>query len=390
MTTPAGDIATPSAGHLFRVFLRLGVGAFGGPAMVAFIRRNVVEQRRWLTDRDFREGVAVCQALPGATSMQLSAWVGLQMAGVTGAAAALIGFGLPAVGLMLALSTSYQQLAGTAIVTAVFGGLQAITVAIVASATVSFGRSSLRNWRHFVIAAGAAGALALKVHPILVVAASGVTAVALGPRQETADLQSSSTPRSTTRPLLGICAAVLVGFAILAATSPELFELGTLMTRIDLFAFGGGFTSLPLMFHEVISRGWMSTTTFLDGVALGQVTPGPVILTATFVGLVVAGYPGAAVATIAIFLPSFLILVGVAPHVSRLRAWRRFDALVAGLSASFVGLLATTTVRFATEVPWDPSRLVTTGVAFGVLVAGIDIVWVVLVGAAVSAVFIAP
>lgn len=233
-------------------------------------------------------------------------------------------------------------------------------------------------------------ALALKVHPILVVAASGVTAVALGPRQETADLQSSSTPRSTTRPLLGICAAVLVGFAILAATSPELFELGTLMTRIDLFAFGGGFTSLPLMFHEVISRGWMSTTTFLDGVALGQVTPGPVILTATFVGLAVAGYPGAAVATIAIFLPSFLILVGVAPHVSRLRAWRRFDALVAGLSASFVGLLATTTVRFATEVPWDPSRLVTTGVAFGVLVAGIDIVWVVLVGAAVSAVFIAP
>ena len=337
MTTPAGDIATPSAGHLFRVFLRLGVGAFGGPAMVAFIRHNVVEQRRWLTDRDFREGVAVCQALPGATSMQLSAWVGLQMAGVTGAAAALIGFGLPAVGLMLALSTSYQQLAGTAIVTAVFGGLQAITVAIVASATVSFGRSSLRNWRHFVIAAG-----------------------------------------------------VVVGFAILAATSPELFELGTLMTRIDLFAFGGGFTSLPLMFHEVISRGWMSTTTFLDGVALGQVTPGPVILTATFVGLVVAGYPGAAVATIAIFLPSFLILVGVAPHVSRLRAWRRFDALVAGLSASFVGLLATTTVRFATEVPWDPSRLVTTGVAFGVLVAGIDIVWVVLVGAAVSAVFIAP
>ena len=360
MTTPAADAATPSAGHIFRVFLRLGVGAFGGPAMVAFIRRNVVEQRRWLTDRDFREGVAVCQALPGATSMQLSAWVGLQMAGVNGAAAALIGFGLPAVALMLALSTSYQQLAGTATVTAVFAGLQAITVAIVASAT------------------------------ILVVVASGVIAVALGPRQETADLQPPSTPRSTTRPLLIISAAVVVGFAILAATSPELFELGTLMARIDMFAFGGGFTSLPLMFHEVISRGWMSTTTFLDGVALGQVTPGPVVLTATFVGLAVAGYPGAAVATIAIFLPSFLILVGVAPHVSRLRTWHGFDALVAGLSASFVGLLATTTVRFATDVPWDPSRLVTTGVAFGVLVAGVDIVWVVLVGAVVSAVLIAP
>ena len=153
---------------------------------------------------------------------------------------------------------------------------------------------------------------------------------------------------------------------------------------------GGGFTSLPLMFHEVISRGWMSTTTFLDGVALGQVTPGPVILTATFVGLAVAGYPGAAVATIAIFLPSFLILVGVAPHVSRLRAWRRFDALVAGLSASFVGLLATTTVRFATEVPWDPSRLVTTGVAFGVLGAGIALGWVVRVGAAGAPGLIAP
>ena len=157
------------------------------------------------------------------------------------------------------------------------------------------------------------------------------------------------------------------------------------MSRIDLFAFGGGFGSLPLMYHEVLARHWMSSPTFLDGVALGQITPGPIVITATFVGYIVHGIPGALVATIGVFLPSFVIVVAASQYVPRLRHHRRFDAVVSALSAAFVGLLVITTARFATAVPWDARRIVLATTALIALLASVDILWVVVSSAAVAA-----
>ena len=179
--------------------------------------------------------------------------------------------------------------------------------------------------------------------------------------------------------------AAAVGFALLFAANRGLFNLGVLMSRIDLFAFGGGFASVPLMYHEVVDvRSWMDGPTFMNGIALGQVTPGPIVITATFVGYLLYGFAGAITATITVFLPSFVMVVGVMPYFDRLRASAWFHRLMSGILASFVGLLLSVTIQFALDVPWDAARIVLAAAALAALLLRVDVLWVVLAGIAVS------
>jgi chromate transporter len=158
------------------------------------------------------------------------------------------------------------------------------------------------------------------------------------------------------------------------------------MSKIDLIAFGGGFASVPLMFHEIVEvRSWMDGPTFLNGIVLGQFTPGPIVITATFVGYLVHGLSGALIATVAIFLPSFLILVGVAPWFDRVRSSLLFSRTIGGILCSFVGLLFTVTIRFALNVHWDWQHALLAIAALAGLVFRVDILWVVLAGTAISA-----
>ena len=153
---------SPSLSHLFISFLRLGATAFGGPAMIAYIRKMAVEKKHWLDDQSARDGVALCQTIPGATAMQMSAYVGFRARGVGGAAASFIGFGLPAFLFMMILSALYAQTHTLPAVVSAFNGLQAIVVALVANATLSFGRTSIKNWRNVINALIAAGLFWIK------------------------------------------------------------------------------------------------------------------------------------------------------------------------------------------------------------------------------------
>jgi chromate transporter len=158
------------------------------------------------------------------------------------------------------------------------------------------------------------------------------------------------------------------------------------MSKIDLIAFGGGFASVPLMLHEIVEvRSWMDGPTFLNGIVLGQFTPGPIVITATFVGYLVHGLVGALIATIAIFLPSFLILIGVAPWFDRVRSSPWFTRAIGGILCSFVGLLLTVTIRFGLNVHWDWTHTALATAAFVALVVKLDILWVILAGTAISA-----
>jgi chromate transporter len=159
----------PSIVGLFISFLRLGTTAFGGPSMVAYIRKMVVEEKNWLDAEVFTDGVALCQTIPGATAMQTAAYVGLKTRGVVGEAASFIGFGLPAFLLMMAFSALYVYTNNLPIVVSAFSGLQGIIVAIVANATVSFGKTTLKDWRTLILAVTAAGLFGLNVSPILVI-----------------------------------------------------------------------------------------------------------------------------------------------------------------------------------------------------------------------------
>jgi len=379
----------PSVPRLFWEFLRLGLTAFGGPAMVAYIGEMAVEKKRWLTRPSFREGVAVAQVIPGATAMQAAAYVGLRAAGVAGAAAAYIGFGLPAFVLMVALSIAYAATNKSPVGLAIFLGLQAIVVAIIARATVSFGRTTVKGWEDAVVGLAAAVYLVLGGNPVVGIAAGAVIGLILyrSVRPGAAEgLHKGPTLRSTTRPVLLIVLFALIGLGALLLTNRRLFDLSALMLRVDALAFGGGFASVPVMLHEVVSvRHWMSTRVFMDGIAMGQVTPGPIVITATFVGYRIAGLVGAAVGTVAVFLPSFLILSLVVPRFDRMKSDPYFQRAMRGILASFVGLLLAVTIKFTLAVPWFPLSAVLAGAAFIALMLKVEVPWVVVPGAVLSA-----
>jgi chromate transporter len=386
MTVEQTPNPIPSLLNLFLRFIRLGLTAFGGPSMVAYIRKLAVEQQRWLDDESFRDGVALCQMIPGATAMQAAAYVGLRARGVRGAATSFIGFGLPAFGLMLVLSALYSQAHTLPVVVTAFRGLQVIVVAIVANAAVSFGRTSLKTRHSILIALVAAALFGLSLNPIFVIAIAALLGLVFQDRQFTP--RASVSPmgrRRSARPLLYLIAAAISGFVLLFFIQRTLFDLAALMFRIDLFAFGGGFASIPLMFHEIVEvRSWLDSPTFLNGIVLGQITPGPIVITATFVGYQLYGLVGGLIATVSIFLPSFLLVIGIAPYFDRLRRSRAFNQAIGGVLCSFVGLLLTVTVRFAGAISWDVLRLLLAGAAFIALLRKVDILWVVLIGAVLS------
>jgi chromate transporter len=354
--------------------------------MVAYICKMAVEQKHWLDEESFRSGVALCQTIPGATAMQTAAYVGLRVRGTSGAMASFVGFGLPAFLLMMTLSALYVQTRHLSPVVSTFSGLQAIVVAIVAKATASFGRTSLKKWQDGLIATVAACMFGLKVSPILVILLAALSALVLYNRQPIGQSKVDSKKEPyPLRNLLWLLSFAVVGFALLLLLNRKLFQLAALMSRIDLFAFGGGFASIPLMFHEIVEvRSWMDASTFLSGIALGQVTPGPIVITATFIGYLLNGPFGGLIATVAVFLPSFVLVVATVPYFDRLRASARFNRVIGGILCSFVGLLLSVTIRFALNVPWDLPRAFLTSAAFVALSLNVDILWVVLIGSAIS------
>jgi len=376
----------PSLIFLFCSFLKLGLTAFGGPAMVAYIRRMAVTRRGWLDDTSFRDGVALCQAIPGATAMQTAAYVGLRIRGTKGAAASFVGFGLPAFLLMSILSALYTRTHSLPAVVSAFAGLRAVVVAIVANAALSFGRDTLQSWRDALISLLAAVLFGFRINPVLVIGLAALLGVSLLAPPIVPASSGQSVPRSSsTSPIFWVLVAITASFALLYPADRTLFDLAALMSRIDLFAFGGGFASLPLMFHEIVEvRSWLRGPTFLDGIVLGQVTPGPIVITATFVGYQVWGLLGGAIATVSVFLPSFLILGAVVPYFDRLRASSRFQSALRGSLCSFVGLLLVVTLRFAGNVDWSWPRLLLGLGALGALRAKVDLFWVIAGGTAIS------
>jgi chromate transporter len=169
----------PSIPQLFLSFLRLGVTAFVGPSMVAYIRKLAVTQRHWIEAETFNDGVALCQMLPGATATQTAAYVGLKTRGAIGASTYFIGFGFPAFLFVMALAAVYMQTHNLPVVSSAFNGLQTIIVAIIANATLSFGKTAIKNRFHFVIAGIAALLFGLNVNPIFVILLTAIGGLAL-------------------------------------------------------------------------------------------------------------------------------------------------------------------------------------------------------------------
>ena len=384
---PPGSSPSPSAAAIFGSFLRLGITAFGGPAMIAHIKEMSVKRNKWLTEETFKDGVVICQSVPGATAMQMAAYVGLRARGVRGAIASYAGFGLPAFLLMLALAVFYSGSRELPLVVSLFRGLQVMVVAIVANATFLFGRDIWKRPGDLVLAAVSASFFWLGVSPFAVIIGAAIAGAVLF--RDAPPPPSSGNPEGNAGrvpwPVILFTILACAGVAGLYFSDRKLYQLAALMLRIDLFAFGGGFASLPLMFHEVVNTmGWLDGKTFMDGIALGQVTPGPIVITATFVGYLVRGFPGALVATVAIFTPSFIVLVAATPFFDRLKNAKYFSGTTRGILASFVGLLFYMTIRFAVAVPWEPSKVLFGIAVVFALARKMNILHIVLIGSVLS------
>jgi chromate transporter len=373
--------------HLFLSFLRLGATAFGGPAMIAHIKSLSVERKRWVDEDTFNDGIVLCQSIPGATAIQMAAYVGLKSQGIVGALASYIGFGLPAFILMLALSIFYADVHKLPEVVSLFSGLHVIVVALVANATYTFGKSVIKGYLPPFMAAASAALFMKGVSPFLVIMGAAMAGAFLftNPEGVLSPLPPVKVSKGTYGPVALVSSIVIVGLIMLSIASKELFQLAALMLRIDLFAFGGGFASVPLMLHEIVDvRNWLDSKTFMDGIALGQVTPGPIIITSTFVGYMLHGLAGSVVSTIAIFTPSYLILTAAVPVFDRLKSSRYFTGITKGIFSSFVGLLLYVTLKFALDVPWDILRMLLGLAALTALVKKIDVLYIVLSGAVIS------
>jgi chromate transporter len=375
-------------GSLFASFLRLGAVSFGGPAMVAYIRQLAVERKGWLGKDDLAQGVALCQAVPGATAMQCAAYVGLRSRGLAGAVAAYAGFGLPAFLLMLALASGYRHAVELPAAAAALVGLRALVVALVANAAWTFGRTAVRAPLQLLCSAIMAGMFLAGGNPFILVVVAGLAGTILFRHRPETLPEAPGAPAQDWHAFRAPVVVLLVAtvlVSILIVCSPRLASLCLVMMRVDLFAFGGGFASVPLMLREIVQvRGWLPAETFMDGIALGQVTPGPIVITATFVGYQVAGLPGALAGTAGIFLPSLFVVTLAEPWFRRLRGSAAFQGATQGLVLSFVGLLASVTVQFGRAVPWGVSTALLAAGALVALRLRVPVYWVVLAGATVA------
>jgi chromate transporter len=376
---------SPSLTKIFFSFLRLGLTAFGGPAMIAHIKELSVKKNHWLNQENFNHGVVLCQSIPGATAMQMAGYIGLRLKGISGALASYVGFGLPAFGLMLLFSILYTNYHNLSFVHSLFSGLQVIVVAIIAQATYSFGKTSAKSFRDILVIVFSAASLEIGISPFLVIPAAGLASIILyGHIEPSPTPEGKATPWKV-KPTILLFLILLAGLIVLYFINFKSLVLSVLMMKIDLFAFGGGFTSLPLMLHEVVElRGWMDEKTFMNGIALGQVTPGPIVITATFVGYLLYGFWGSVVATLSIFTPSFLMLILINPVFDRLKSSPLFLKATKGILASFVGLLVFVLIKFALAVPWDILRILLGVVTLIALIRKIDLLYIVIIGGIIS------
>lgn len=372
--------------ELFLSFLRIGFTAFGGPAMVAYIREFAVEKKQWLDGKTFQEGAALAQAVPGATAMQMAAYVGFKARGILGGLVSYLGFGLPAFILMLILSVFYEKTHSTQTFISIFEGLQVIVVAIVANAALSFAKPITRSIGEIAIAVISFILFILKMNPFFIIMICFFVSQIFFRYRASFEEVDSKNFNFTGLFILFMIVSLLI-FSLLFIDK-TLFSLALTMIKIDLFAFGGAYASLPLMLHEFVYRlGWIDQKTFMDGIALGQVTPGPIVITATFVGYLLKGFVGAVVGTVAVFTPSFLIMAFVSEIGSKIKNSRIFIRGKRGLLASFTGLLLFVTVKFTGNIDWSLIKILMVIVSFIALLKKVNIFYVVIAGVLLSLIF---
>jgi len=374
MTTPESFQETWR--NIAATFLKLGITSYGGPAIMGIMQTELQEKRQWVSRDRFLEGLSLVNMLPGATATQLGIFLGYARGGWWGGLLAGVFFVLPAFFIILGLTIAYAGLGVVPIVRGALYGLGPVVLAIFAVAVYRLGLTAARTIPQAVICGLAAvGAIAtpLGIAAILVLAgAAGLLVFHSRDRRTIAIVSVAS--------CLVVLPAVLNTSPLTAVTGHDLshpaslVDIATYFFKVGAFTVGGGLTMIAFIQDQVVGQfGWPSPSEFIDGLALGQLTPGPILMLAAYVGYKVAGVTGAAVAAGSAFLPSFILMLAILPVLERVRTLTWTRAVMRGMGPAVVGILAVSLFRLAPHALPDP-------VAAGILVVSLVAVIVYRLG----------
>lgn len=296
--------------QVFLLFFKIGLTAFG-PSMITEIKKDIVKKLKWINEKELLEGLALAQLLPGATFVSLSIYIGYKLKGLLGALASFIGFIFAPFFIMLMLSLLYFKYENMAFVNVLFKGLGAVVTALILNATWDLAKTTTSSISTIMIAVTAFIISLLYNNIFLILFVSAFLGIILIPKS-TEDMKGTNLLKKTKiqwKNIIIICITILL-FFMLTAFNRELLSIAVAFLKIGALTFGNGFTMIPLIQQEVVNtHHWLSTNQFMIGVAVGQMTPGPVTITATFIGYKVMGLIGAIVGTLSIYASSFLFIV---------------------------------------------------------------------------------
>jgi len=386
--------------ELTALFLKLGTISFGGPAAhIALIEGEVVGKRQWLTRQQFLDMLGAANLIPGPTSTEIAINVGFSRAGWVGLCVAGASFILPAALITGAFAWAYVRFGTSPQALAVLGGIKPAVIAVIAMAIWRLGKAAVRDVGLAALAALAIAAFFLGLNPIVILlgggflgmlarrvsALRGAQALLLSPvlPLRVFGLNAADRWRPAFLRLAGVFA---IAVAVPAAVRPSLDKIALFFLKVGAVLYGGGYVLLAFLEQGLIRQhAWLTRQQLLDAVAIGQFTPGPVLSTATFIGYILGGAPGAAVATAAIFLPSFFYVAALAPVLFRLRQSAWMAAFLDSVNVCAVALMAGVTFRLAVDAfrGWLSWAIAVAALAV-LLRWKVNPAWVVLGGGLVS------
>lgn len=322
------------------VFLKLGAMSYGGPAIMGMMQAELQEKRGWLTKESFVEGLALVNMLPGAGATQLGIFLGFTRAGWWGGLLAGLCFVLPAFFIMLALTWAYGHYGALPSMRGVFHGLAPVVVGIFAVAVGRLGKAAIRDGTQIMFALATAMALAFSpigIIPLLLVA--GALGVAVyGARRWG---YAAALVLVAGYGALHCSGGLALASGASAAGTASVGDIAAFFFKVGAFSFGGGLSMLAFMQDQVVNQlHWLTQQQFLDGLALGQLTPGPILMVAAFVGYQTAALGGALMGAVAIFLPSFVLMLGILPMLDRIKRITWMKAALKGISPAVIGMIA--------------------------------------------------
>jgi chromate transporter len=371
MPSPASATTTTRASlaQLVRYFLYLGTFGFGGPvALIGFMHRDLVEQRRWVDEDEYRLGVALAQIMPGPLAAQLAIALGYFQRGVLGATAVGLAFVVPSFLMVVGISIAYKRFGGLWWMQALFYGIGAAVIAIITIAAYKLARSTNKR------------------DPLLWAVFGALTIVTMWAEAELAEffviaglvtLFARARPTRAQALTAGLGGAAVVAviwlierwFVNLKVGSEQvLLQILVFFTKAGAFVFGSGLAIVPFLHQGVVQQfGWLTEQQFIDAVAVAMITPGPVVITVVFIGFLAAGFLGAVAAAIGIFLPVYLFTIIPAPWFSRNRDNALLKAFVLGATSAATGAIAGAVILLARRAIYDLPTAAVALISLGVL-----------------------